>query len=400
MKSEISRLQDLYRTTLLDDVIPFWLQYSPDYQSGGYFTCLNRQGEVYDTDKFIWLQARQVWTFATLYNQVQDRSEWLDFARHGISFLTNFGRNSAGDWYFALNRDGQPLVEPYNIFSDCFAAMALSAYSLAADHSESAKLAKLTYQRIMDRKDNPKGRWEKKISSHRPLKGLAIPMILCNLALELEHLLSPNEVEYTIDWCLNEIMNQFLDREQLLVHENILPDGKKADCFDGRLINPGHGIEAMWFVLDISRRRMDSNLREQVLTTLLRMIDFGWDREHGGIFYFLDSQGQPTQQLEWDQKLWWVHLEALVGLLMAFNDTGDEKYWKWFRRIHDYSWSHFPDPSYGEWYGYLSRDGEVLLPLKGGKWKGCFHLPRALLRCYQELVSIGGQYKEPSSEVI
>ena len=54
---------NMYKTELLDNVLPFWLNHSIDKQWGGYFTCLNRDGSVYETDKFIWLQGRQVWMF-------------------------------------------------------------------------------------------------------------------------------------------------------------------------------------------------------------------------------------------------------------------------------------------------------------------------------------------------
>ncbi|MCB0664399.1 MAG: AGE family epimerase/isomerase, partial [Saprospiraceae bacterium] len=62
--------RDLYKKNLLEDVIPFWENYSLDWEHGGYFTCLDQTGQVYDTDKFTWLQARQVWTFSMLYNRV------------------------------------------------------------------------------------------------------------------------------------------------------------------------------------------------------------------------------------------------------------------------------------------------------------------------------------------
>jgi len=115
---------NIYRENLLDDVIPFWLEHSKDKEFGGYFTCLDRKGTVYDTDKFIWLQCREVWTFAMLYNRVEKKQEWLDFAIHGAEFLRKNGRYPQGDWYFSLNQEGTPLTEPYNIFSDCFASMA------------------------------------------------------------------------------------------------------------------------------------------------------------------------------------------------------------------------------------------------------------------------------------
>jgi N-acylglucosamine 2-epimerase len=68
--------------------------------------------------------------------------------------------------------------------------------------------------------------------------------------------------------------------------------------------------------------------------------------------------------------------------------TGSQRCWSWFERVHAYAWARFPDPEFGEWYGYLSRSGEVLLPAKGGKWKGCFHVPRGLYLCMRELEAL------------
>lgn len=381
-----------YRSALLDDVIPFWERHSIDHERGGYFTCLDRDGSVFDTDKFIWLQARQVWTFAMLYNRLEKRPAWLDIARHGAEFLRAHGMDDDGNWYFALDRAGNPLVQPYNIFSDCFAAMAFGQYALAIGDKASADLALRTYYNILRRQNNPKGQYEKRVSSTRSLKGFAMPMILCNLTLELEALLPADEVDRTITTCVHEVMDIFLDAERGLIFENVAPDGTHVDSFEGRLLNPGHGIEAMWFVMDIAQRWMTDDGRRAVAERLIKratdtalsILDFGWDKKYGGIFYFMDAQGHPPQQLEWDQKLWWVHLEALIALVMAYRLTGRADVWAWYEKVHDYAWSHFPDPEYGEWYGYLDRRGEVLLPLKGGKWKGGFHVPRSLHRCWHE----------------
>jgi N-acylglucosamine 2-epimerase len=394
-RSEFAAYAEQYRTALFDDVIPFWERHSPDPAYGGYFTCLNRDGQVYNTDKFVWLQARQVWTFAMLHNRVEPRPAWLDLARHGADFLRQHGRDPEGNWYFALTREGTPLVQPYNIFSDCFASMAFGQLALATGDEEAAEIAVQTYRNILRRQDNPKGIYEKHISASRPLKGFALSMILCNLSLELKDLLPPNELEASIDRTVADVMDVFLDAERHLVYENVAPDGTHVDSFEGRLINPGHGIEAMWFVIDIARQRGSSvhntALIERATDAILSTLDFAWDPEHGGLLYFMDAEGYPPQQLEWDQKLWWVHLETLVALVMAYRATGREACWEWYRRVHDYTWSRFPDPEYGEWYGYLNRRGEVLLPAKGGKWKGCFHVPRALHRCWQEFEALSAQ---------
>jgi N-acylglucosamine 2-epimerase len=375
-----------YRDALLGDVIPFWEKHSLD-PHGGYWTCLDRQGNVYDTDKFVWLQARQVWTFSMLYNRLEKRTAWLDVARHGAEFLRTHGRDAGGNWYFALNRDGEPLVQPYNVFSDCFAAMAFSQYALATGNEEARDIAVVSFRNVLRRQENPKGSYSKVVPSTRPMRSFALPMILLNLSREMEGIVPAEELRTITDACIGEVTRLFIDRETGLVFEHVAPDGSHPDTFDGRLLNPGHGLEGMWFLMELALLRHDTALAENALATALRILDHSWDPEYGGIFAFMDARGKPLQQLEWDQKIWWAHLETLVALLMGYTRLGSQECRTWFERVHDYTWSHFPDPEYGEWFGYLNRRGEVLLPLKGGKWKGCFHVPRCLFRCAQLLES-------------
>ncbi len=375
----------MYRDALLEDVVPFWLTHSLDRECAGYFTCLDRDGRAYDTDKFLWLQAREVWMFSALYNRLDARAEWLDAARLGADFLRTHGRSPDGGWFFSLTRDGRPLVQPYNVFSDCFAAMAFSEFARAADDDEARSIAAETYAEILRKQDAPKGRWEKSVPGTRPMKSLALPMILANVTTELEWMLDTATVEKTLDACVSDVFGAFLDTGRGIMRESVAPDGSHVDSFDGRLINPGHGIEAMWFMLDIADRREDAGLARQAADVIVNTLEFGWDGEHDGIFYFLDADGHPPDKLEWDQKLWWVHLEALVALLKGSRITGDERCRTWFDTVHEYAWSHFPDAEHGEWYGYLKRQGEPLLTSKGGKWKGCFHVPRALWLCSREL---------------
>ena len=387
MSYNFSDLSTLYKNTLLNNVIPFWEKYSLDWEYGGYFTCLDRAGKVYDTDKFIWLQNRQIWTFSMLYNRLEKRENWLKIARNGAKFLADNGRDREGNWYFSLDQTGQPLVQPYNIFSACFAAMAFSQYALASGETIAQEIALQAYKNVLRRQDNPKGKYNKIYPGTRKLKSLAVPMILANLSLEMDWLLHSDQLEAILDKTVQEIMTDFLDNEQGLMYENVTPDGSFVDCFEGRLINPGHGIEAMWFVMDIAHRRQDLKLINQAVDIMLNILKFGWDQEYGGIYYFLDIKGYSPQQLEWSQKLWWVHLESLVALAMGYGLTKRKECWQWYQKVHDYTWQHFPDPEYGEWFGYLNRRGEVLLNLKGGKWKGCFHVPRALYLCWQQFSS-------------
>lgn len=267
-------------------------------------------------------------------------------------------------------------MQPYNIFSDCFAAMAFSALYETTGTVRYAHLATTTFERILERQEHPKGIYDKTVPGTRPLKNFALPMILCNLSLEMAGLLGTEKVKSVTDKVVKTVMEEFYQEDTGLVLENISPDGGFVDSFEGRLLNPGHAIEAMWFVMNVGLQNNDQALVAKAETIMYQQLEHGWDKEHGGIFYFMDYKGYPTQQLEHDQKLWWVHLETLVALAKTYAHTGNTKARDWFNKVHDYTWEHFRDTENGgEWFGYLNREGKVHLPLKGGKWKGCFHVP-------------------------
>lgn len=390
---DFTKLAEQYKNELLTNVVPFWLTNSQDHEYGGYFTCLTREGKVFDTDKFIWLQGREVWLFSYLYNKVEKRPEWLDCAIQGAEFLKRYGHDGRYNWYFSLTRDGKPLIAPYNIFSYTFAAMAFGQLSIATGNDEYAAIAKATYEKILSRMDNPKDRWNKALPGSRDLKGFALPMIMCNLSLEIEQLLDEETMNRTIETCLHEVLDVFYRPELGLVVENVTADGQLSDSFEGRELNPGHSIEAMWFIMDLGVRLNRPELIDRAVEIALKMANYGWDEKYGGIFYFMDRLGCPSQKLEWDQKLWWVHIETLICMSKGYLLTGSKECLDWFNRLHEYTWTHFKDNEYPEWYGYLNRQGDVLLPLKGGKWKGCFHVPRGLYQCWKTLEACGKKYQ-------
>lgn len=384
---DFKKLANKYKTELLDSVLPFWLNNSIDKEYGGYFSCLDRDGSVYDTDKFIWLQGREVWLFSMLCNKLGKKQEWLDAAIQGAEFLKKYGHNGDYDFYFSLTREGKPLVEPYSIFSNTFACMAFAQLAKTTGSEEYAEIARRIFKRILERRGNPKGKWCKAVPGTRPMKDFALPMIICNMALEVEEIINdPELLEKTIDECLHEVLDVFYQPDLGCMLENVSSlDNSRLDCFEGREINPGHDLEALWFMMNLGIRRNNKALINKCVEISLSVIEIGWDKEYGGIFYFLDSKGVPQQKLEWDQKLWWVHIESAIAMIKGYQLTGNKKCLEWFEKLDEYMWSRFKDPLHPEWFGYLNRQGEMLLPLKGGKWKGCFHVPRGLFEIWQIL---------------
>ena len=383
-----------YENELTQRVIPFWEEHCVDKEYGGYFTSLDRDGSVYDTEKYMWMQWRIVYMFALFYMTPYRKESFLPIAEQGFEFLTRHGKSPDGTYYFALNRQGVPSVAPYNIFSDCFAAMGAAALYKATGKELYKREADSAMQSYIRRMDCPKGRWEKGLSGKPARLALAHFMILANLAAVMKEMLGSDEYEAQADEAVKTVVGRFWNPERRILFENINADGTfDLDSCEGRFINPGHGLESMWFMLQYAERKNNAELIEKCSDIIKGLFEFGTDREHGGLYYFMDVLGKPHLELQWDMKLWWPHCEALIASLYACRLTSDQYFLDRFRETDEYAWSHFRDPEFPEWYAYLNRNGLPTHTLKGGKWKTFFHLPRALYLCIEQMKKIDSMGK-------
>ena len=372
-----------YEKTLLEDVIPFWQEHCVDRECGGYFTMLDRDGSVYDTTKYMWMQWRIVYVFATLYKSRwgAEHPEWLDIARDGYEFLRRNGRLEDGSYYFALNRAGEPVSAPFSIFSDCFAAMGAAALFAATGEERYKREAQSAMGSYIRRIPDPKGRWEKGMPARPKRLSLGSYMILANLGCVMKECLASDEFDGETDRAVRTVMEKFHHPQLHVIFENVNPDGTfDLESCEGRFVNPGHGLESMWFVLQYAERIGDEALIRRACDFIDELFRFGTDKTYGGIYYFMDALGKPHLELQHDMKLWWPHNEAIIASLFAYKLSGEERFLEHFKTVDAWAWSHFPDPEYGEWFAYLNRRGEPTHMLKGGKWKTFFHLPRCLMK--------------------
>ncbi len=376
-------LHEKYHKELYENVMPFWMKYSPDEENGGFFDCLDRDGKVYDTTKHMWLQGRQVWMLSKLHNTLytdSDSSEYLTLAKSGAEFLRKNAREGKRV-YFSLTKEGKPHFIQRKMFTECFYVMALAEYGRASGDQSASEEALEMFQYVMEYARDPTILGRPSYPHLPKTSALAIPMILLNL---IEELHAEDKYAELSAWCVERIYKHFKP-ELKLVLETVGYDGELIDNPQGRMVNPGHAIECGWFLLNYARKTGEKELVDTALKMIDWSYDFGWDKENGGLYYFLDREGYSPVQLEWNMKLWWPHCEALIAYLMAWEETGEAQYFQRFQKLTDYSFQHFSDPEYGEWFGYLSEQGKVSQRFKGGPYKGCFHVPRALFMCEQML---------------
>ncbi len=379
---DFQEMRTVYQKELFDYVLPFWMQNSLDKVNGGYYCCLARDGRVYETDKFAWMLGRELWTLSRVYNLYGKEKKYLDAARLGAEFIKKHAFTESGDVYFGFSETGDPLVQPYNIFSECFICTGLAEYYRATGEAWAKEKAVQVYRRIQERKKNPKGIWTKQIPGKRAYAPLNMTMIEFMMFRELKDVVPTDELETILNDNIDRFFNVHVDWANRRVLERPLPDGgHDFTHMEGRLMTPGHTLETMWFLLDILIMQGDKKRASQVTSLMLDTIDFGWDKSLGGIPLYKDALGLPGEKLESNQRQWWVHAEALCAMLLAYKYTGNQAFWTWFEKIHEYTFSHFPDHEFGEWYGYLDRHGNPEFTVKGTKFKTAYHLPRALMQC-------------------
>jgi len=376
----------VYRDGLLKDVVPFWINHCVDERHGGFTFALDRDGGLLSTDKYLWLHGRFVWLLSELCLQVERRAQWLDLAEHGMAFILAHGFAENGKMYFSVDRQGRPLRMRHYVFSEAFAVMAMASLSRVNGDAALADRAVALFRQMLEYYTKP-GLMEPKFDPRtRPMRGFSTPMIILSTAQVLREAAGASLCREWIDRSIAEIETVFMNHEHKAVLETAGPAGELIDTLEGRTLTPGHAIEAAWFILHEAKLRdNDPGLRKTGLTILDWMWARGWDPEYGGLLYYTDVRGLPCSEYWHDMKFWWPHNEAIIATLLAYALTGEEAYLEMHRQVHDWAHAHFPDPEYGEWFGYLHRDGTVSSRLKGNQWKGPFHVPRMQLYCWQLL---------------
>jgi len=387
-KVEVQQLHEFYRKYLLEDIVPFWASRTEDDEFGGYFHHFDRQGQLGCRDKNMWVQGRQLQFFSDLYLQLEKRPQWLTLARSGRDFIVEHGYAGDGRWFYLLNQNGIVKDSHLSFPTDAFILAGLSAYAIASESDQDKKLIETTYDCF------EKNFYDKSFNEHYHFsldpyyKWHGTHMITLYVSILVEPVLGSARTKPLVDYCLDQVLHVFAKDEHRVLFEAVGQDGHFKDDPIGRMINPGHIFESMWFCMEEGVRRNDHAVIDRSAEVISWVYPISIDKDYGGVYNILDCSGSKPLYYEnqkragelWDEKVWWAHSETLYALLLAAFETEKEKYFQWFNDLHEWSFKHFSDTEYGEWYAYLNRDGSVRIPDKGNWIKSAFHIPRDMLK--------------------
>ena len=382
VKEYIKSWAESYKKDLTENIMPFWMEHGWDRENGGVYTCVDRDGSLMDSTKSVWFQGRFAFICAYAYNNVEKNQEWLDAAKSTLDFIEKHCFDEQGHMYFSVTAEGKPLRKRRYVFSETFASIAMSEYALATGDEHWAKRALQVFEDTQRFLNTP-GFLPAKFEPEVQLQSHSIIMILINVGSCIRKVINDPKLTQQIDESIAKLKKYFIHPEFKCLLETVGMNGEFIDNNMGRTINPGHCIETTWFIMEEAKLRgWDKPMFDMALQIFDWSWDWGWDKQYGGIINFRDCKNLPSQDYSQDMKFWWPQCETIISSLYAYLGTGDEKYLYRHERISEWTYAHFPDAEYGEWYGYLHRDGTVAQPAKGNLFKGPFHIPRMMIKSY------------------
>ncbi len=382
VKEYIKSWAESYKKDLTENIMPFWMEHGWDRENGGVYTCVDRDGSLMDSTKSVWFQGRFAFICAYAYNNVEKNQEWLDAAKSTLDFIEKYCFDEQGHMYFSVTAEGKPLRKRRYVFSETFASIAMSEYALATGDEHWAKRALQVFEDTQRFLNTP-GFLPAKFEPEVQLQSHSIIMILINVGSCIRKVINDPKLTQQIDESIAKLKKYFIHPEFKCLLETVGMNGEFIDNNMGRTINPGHCIETTWFIMEEAKLRgWDKPMFDMALQIFDWSWDWGWDKQYGGIINFRDCKNLPSQDYSQDMKFWWPQCETIISSLYAYLGTGDEKYLYRHERISEWTYAHFPDAEYGEWYGYLHRDGTVAQPAKGNLFKGPFHIPRMMIKSY------------------
>ena len=382
IKEYIKQWAESYKTDLTENIMPFWMEHGWDKVNGGVYTCLDRDGSLIDTTKSVWFQGRFAFICAYAYNNVEKNPMWLEAAKSTLDFIEKHCFDENGRMYFSVTAEGKPLRMRRYVFSETFAAIAMSEYALATGDQKYAERALQIFKDTQRFLTTP-GILAPKFEESVQLQSHSIIMILINVGSCIRKVINDPKLTEQIDESIAKLKKYFIHPEFKCLLETVGKNGEFVDTCMGRTINPGHCIETSWFIMEEAKQRgWDKEITDMALQIFDWSWDWGWDKQYGGIINFRDCRNLPVQDYSQDMKFWWPQTETIIASLYAYLATGDDEYIYKHQRISEWTYAHFPDTEFGEWYGYLHRDGTVAQPAKGNLFKGPFHIPRMMIKAY------------------
>ncbi|MHC1768615.1 MAG: AGE family epimerase/isomerase [Verrucomicrobiia bacterium] len=390
MLNQAERCRKILRTSLVD----FYLPACVDERNGGYLESLRDGQFVPIGEKFLTLQARQLWFFSTLAIEGFEREKALAAAKAGYDFIQGKMLDRSNGGYFSkVADDGGPRDTRKHAYLNAFALYGLVAYHRASGDARALQAAKDLFGVLEQRAyDTQHGGYIEFFSSDwKPVTDPkesgyvgAIGHKTYNTHL---HLLEAFAELCRVwpDALVGKRLQELITINTSTVRTPIVESNVDAFYRDWRVVNQprnlrasyGHDVECAWLTLDAVRTlgTPPGLFRSWAEALCQSSIKHGFDWEHGG-FFSGGPLGKPADDKE---KVWWVQSEAIVSMLDMFRLTGDPMYYDLFARTLDFVEKHQVAKD-GSWWASRAADGSATRnQTRTSPWQAGYHAGRSMI---------------------
>jgi mannobiose 2-epimerase len=409
----VTRIQDLEargaraRRHLEEQLLPFWMERSPDSDHGGFMTWFDELGEpTGETSKTFLGHVRLVFAFSAAHRAGFGDGLALDLAHRAADFVEeHFWDERHGGWTWIADRDGGITCDAKVGYGQAFALYAFSEYTLATGQERGRAAVERTFEVVSERMhDRRNGGWcELFERDWTPVAGpggerktydvhMHMMEALTQVARATGDAAHRAALAESVDLLLERVIDprtgagraQFaLDWTPLAAVEFELEWGRDEAPEDGEArpldtINYGHDVELAWLLgraWDVLGRDR-AGLTPVVSRLLENVLRHGYDKDHGGVFIEGRHGGPPRH----GRKQFWQQAEAQVAFLEGWEQLRDPRFLEAFARTQDFVHAHLVcDQGGGEWRGLVEQDGVCVWGELGTGWKGAYHTVRSQL---------------------
>ena len=385
---ELKNLREFHRSFFQNNLIPYWYKHGIDHELGGFTNCIQDDGTQISDDKYMWSQGRGLWTFAHYYRHYDRSDTPRKIVEKTRDFLLEHARDEKGEWAYRLSRTGERLERSTSIYGDIFAAYGVHECARALEDDETFDVAAVTMRKVMERIRQPDFTDVAPFVLKPGYRLQGVFFLTLSVLTPLLEDRQDAQFEEDAAWCVQRIVDKHMDPVRRLNVEMLDPDDAPADFPQGRDYVPGHGVECAWILMLEARRKNDEELLRKALTILRWHLEVGWDEECGGIFWWLNIDGEEPFEKNWTYKLWWPHAESLLACILGYELSGEAWCMDWYWKMHEYSFNTFTDRENGEWHQRMDRHGNLTTETLVLPVKDPFHLPRAVMFCIESLDAI------------
>jgi N-acylglucosamine 2-epimerase len=391
----LSQLRDDYHRRLFQLYLPFWDKGGVDRQHGGFLCELNDDGTVHDDEKFLWYQARGIWVYSYLYNQIDRDPRWLEVARKARGFMVRSMYAGEGQWREKVHRDGTPLEGVgKTVYGWLFAAVGLAELYLADGRQEDLDLVKASLRAAVQAYDDPNYADTfimMYVGLDLPVQGLRSQGHSMVVITALTRLLAQKpdpELEALLQRHVDLVVNKFWNPEYGIQNELLDHDYRRVDAAKEHMYT-GHSVETLWMVMEVALRRHDRALFHLAAGRVRHLLEMTWDYVFDGFGsgnYHVFGDGRHPQGPDFSVKTMWAQCEAMLACMMVLEHTGETWALAWYERMRTFTLRTMPNPSHGVWRQAVDRQGKDIQRVGLSRYrKDNFHQARYLMRNLEAL---------------